>query len=95
MSAVSTSRVEQNRLCDQRPGSQQALRARNLDALTYDLKVNGPSTQRQLADRTGLSAATVSNLVRILVIEKRAITAPTISSGRRATLVSAVSSNEA
>jgi DNA-binding MarR family transcriptional regulator len=71
-------------------GSQKALRIRNLDVLVRDLKDNGPGTQRQLAQRTGLSQATVSNLVRILVANGRASTASTISSGRRAVLVTAL-----
>lgn len=72
-------------------GSQQALRARNLQTLASDLHDNGPATQRELAERTGLSQATVSNLVKILVEEHKAITQPTVSSGRRATLVTASS----
>lgn len=72
-----------------RPGSQQALRARNLQALRHELGNNGPATQSQLAERTGLSRATVSSLVRILVEQNQVVTAPTVSSGRRATLVTA------
>ncbi|BBE24303.1 hypothetical protein MN0502_31860 [Arthrobacter sp. MN05-02] len=71
-------------------GSQQALRLRNVSALLKDSEQNGPATQRQLSLRTGLSQATVSNLVKILVANQQATTEPTISSGRRATLVSAV-----
>lgn len=70
-------------------GSQQALRARNLRTLVGVLQDSGPATQRQLADRTGLSQATVSNLVRILVNRNLAVTTPTVSSGRRANLVAA------
>jgi DNA-binding MarR family transcriptional regulator len=69
-------------------GSQQALRIRNLDALLREVQNNGPGTQRELAERTGLSAATVSNLVQILLGEKKISASPTISSGRRATLIS-------
>jgi predicted transcriptional regulator len=74
-------------------GSQKALRICKLDVLMQDLKDNGPGTQRQLAQRTGLSQATVSNLVRILVANGRARTTSTISSGRRAVLVTALPVN--
>lgn len=71
-------------------GSQQALRMRNLGLLLSELRYRGPGTQRQLAERTGLSAATVSNLVRILVQQDRVMTSSTTSRGRRATLVEAI-----
>lgn len=68
-------------------GSQSAWRRRNLERLIEDLRANGPATQRQLAERTGFSTATISNLVKILLTEQRVQTQPTISSGRRSVLV--------
>jgi len=55
--------------------------------LVQHLEVAGPSTQRELAEGTNLSGATVSNLVKILKAEGRIQTSQTISSGRRANLV--------
>lgn len=69
-------------------GSQQALRAANRSRLIRSLRARGPSTQADLSRNTGLSAATVSNLVRVLVDEGVVRTESTTSSGRRATLVS-------
>jgi DNA-binding MarR family transcriptional regulator len=89
MTLAQSQLLRRNREYGYGSGSQQALRARNLEALTRDLEDNGPGTQRQLAERTGLSPATVSNLVGILVDNGHAITASTISSGRRAILVTA------
>ena len=66
------------------PGSQSALRRRNQQSIVDALFGNGPSTQAELSRRTGLSAATVSNLVRVLSGQGRVETAPTTSSGRRA-----------
>jgi DNA-binding MarR family transcriptional regulator len=72
------------------PGSQSALRQRNKDLLLNDLTANGPATQRELADRTGLSTATISNLIKILQGECRVSTQQTVSSSRRAVLVEAL-----
>ncbi|MFF2246192.1 winged helix-turn-helix transcriptional regulator [Arthrobacter sp. NPDC058130] len=68
-------------------GSQSAWRLRNIESLLEDLRVNGPATQRQLAERTGFSTATISNLVNILRADHRVRTQSVISSGRRAVLV--------
>ncbi|MGM7774689.1 MarR family transcriptional regulator [Arthrobacter sp. KNU-44] len=70
------------------PGSPSAWRQRNKELLLNDLVVNGPATQRQLAQRTGLSTATISNLVKVLQSENCITTYPTVSSNRRAKLVS-------
>ncbi len=51
------------------------------------LRENGPSTQTALVRATGLSAATVSNLVRDLGEREVVRTSNTIRSGRRAVLV--------
>jgi DNA-binding MarR family transcriptional regulator len=90
MTVVSGIRTSLPEVEPQGPGSQQALRLRNLSALLSELEQNGPGTQRQLSLRTGLSQATVSNLVKILVTKQQVTTEPTISSGRRATLVRAL-----
>jgi len=68
-------------------GSQRALRQANTRRIVETLRRDGPSTQAALARATGLSSATVSNLVRMLVDEGAAATSATTSSGRRATLV--------
>ena len=67
-----------------RPGSQSALRGLNRQRIVAALTEGGAFTQAELARRTGLSAATVSNIVRLL-LEQGAVTAQeTTSSGRRA-----------
>lgn len=52
------------------------------------LRQQGPQTQTELTAQSGLSKATVSNLVRELVDEGVAQTEPTTYNGRRAQLVS-------
>ena len=69
------------------PGSQQALGLRNLDLVVDSLLAAGPATQAALARATGLSNATVSNVVSRLKREGRVRTACTASAGRRAVLV--------
>jgi DNA-binding MarR family transcriptional regulator len=46
--------------------------------------LSGPATQAELARQTGLSTATVSNIVKIMQDSGLASTEPTTSSGRRA-----------
>jgi predicted NBD/HSP70 family sugar kinase len=70
-----------------KPGSQTALRDRNVERVIGALTSVGPSTQAILARHTGLSSATVSNIVRTMVDRGIATTSPTTSSGRRALLV--------
>lgn len=67
-----------------RPGSQSALRRRNQQRLTEQLLKGGPATQAELARRTGLSTATVSNIVKSMADEGLVSIAPVTSSGRRA-----------
>jgi DNA-binding Lrp family transcriptional regulator len=69
------------------PGSQTALRERNQQRIIDSLLDNGPLTQAELARRTGLSAATVSNIVNIMADAGMVGTQRTTSSGRRALLV--------
>lgn len=66
------------------PGSQGALRHLNQERLIEFLLSNGPSTQAELARGTGLSTATVSNIVRDMVGKGVVGTSPVRSGGRRA-----------
>lgn len=65
------------------PGSQSALRQLNQQRIIETLMV-GPATQAELARQTGLSTATVSNIVKIMLDSGLASAEPTTSSGRRA-----------
>ena len=65
------------------PGSQAALRAANIRLVLQHLGKRS-LTQAQIARQTGLSAATVANIVRILSEADRVTLKPTTSSGRRA-----------
>lgn len=60
-----------------------------------NLVSGGPTTQADIARNTGLSAATVSNIVKVLVDRGIVSTTPTTSSGRRASLVSLSSTDGA
>lgn len=68
------------------PGSQGALRAAN-EARIIDALRGTPSTQSELAQRTGLAHATISNIVRELRDRGTVSTSPTVHQGRRASLV--------
>jgi predicted NBD/HSP70 family sugar kinase len=70
------------------PGSQTALRDANRSRLVQAVRDQGAMTQVELVGATGLSAATVSNLVRELAAEHLLVLAPSTRSGRRAVLVS-------
>lgn len=70
-----------------KPGSQSALRRRNLNRILDALRASGPATQAELSRQTGLSSATISNLVRVLVADGSVETERTTSSGRRALTV--------
>ncbi|MGM9473959.1 ROK family transcriptional regulator [Pseudarthrobacter sp. YS3] len=65
------------------PGSQSALRQLNQQRIIETL-MSGPSTQAELARQTGLSTATVSNIVKVMQDSGLASTEPITSSGRRA-----------
>ncbi|MFJ2661508.1 ROK family transcriptional regulator [Arthrobacter koreensis] len=67
-----------------KPGSQTALRARNQQRIQDALLAAGPQTQAELSRATGLSSATVSNIVRHMSESGLVKTEPTTSSGRRA-----------
>ncbi|UYK40492.1 ROK family transcriptional regulator [Microbacterium terricola] len=70
------------------PGSQSSLREANRARLIESLKRHGRLTQIELAGNTGLSPATVSNIVKELTASGILHTSFTSRSGRRATLVS-------
>jgi predicted NBD/HSP70 family sugar kinase len=69
-------------------GSQSALRAANRQRVIEALRHNGTMIQADLARATGLSAASVSTLVRDLAAEGLLRTSKTVSGGRRARAVS-------
>ncbi|GAA2246291.1 ROK family transcriptional regulator [Rarobacter faecitabidus] len=71
-------------------GSQRALRLLNTRKVVDTLTRNGAQTQANLARLTGLSAGTISNIVRDLVDERRVETTSVVSSGRRSAMVSLV-----
>lgn len=68
------------------PGSQGALRAANQARVVQTLRAS-PATQSEIAERTGLAHATVSNIVRELRERGAVSTEPTVHQGRRASLV--------
>ncbi|MBI5159968.1 MAG: ROK family transcriptional regulator [Micrococcales bacterium] len=74
-------------LRDGRPGSQSALRGLNRQRIVDALTEGGAFTQAELSRRTGLSAATVSNIVRLLLDEGAVTAKETTSSGRRASRI--------
>jgi predicted NBD/HSP70 family sugar kinase len=84
---MSVNTVERSADAGRRPGSQGALRAQNVHRVLDVLADGGGCTQAELSRRTGLSRATVSNIVRTMVDDGLATASPTTSSGRRATLV--------
>lgn len=69
-----------------RPGSQGALRAANQQRVIQALR-GTPATQSEIAGRTGLAHATVSNIVRDLRERGAVSTETTVHQGRRASLV--------
>ena len=68
-------------------GSQTSLREANRANLLECIHRFGAMTQVELAESSGLSTATVSNLVHQLVDEGKLETQNTVRNGRRATLV--------
>jgi predicted NBD/HSP70 family sugar kinase len=69
------------------PGSQSALREANLRRVLCAVRAAGSLTQAEIVRSTGLSAATVSNLVRELQASALVVVTPT-ATGRRAQNVS-------
>jgi predicted NBD/HSP70 family sugar kinase/DNA-binding XRE family transcriptional regulator len=70
------------------PGSQSALREANQRRVIHAVRTAGSLTQAEIARTTGLSAATVSNIVRELREVGTVMVTPTSSGGRRAQSVS-------
>lgn len=65
------------------PGSQTSLHRANLDRVLTAVRRAGSLTQAEIARGTGLSAATVSNIVRELRAAGTVVVTPTTSSGGR------------
>ncbi|MEU4209271.1 ROK family transcriptional regulator [Streptomyces sp. NPDC026206] len=70
------------------PGSQSSLHRANLERVVRAVRMAGSLTQAEIARSTGLSAATVSNIVRELKDGGTVEVTPTSSGGRRARSVS-------
>ncbi|MCW2870123.1 MAG: transcriptional repressor protein [Streptomyces oryziradicis] len=66
------------------PGSQSSLHRANLERVVRAVRLAGSLTQAEIARGTGLSAATVSNIVRELKDSGTVQVTPTSSGGRRA-----------
>lgn len=70
------------------PGSQSSLHRANLERVVRAVRLAGSLTQAEIARATGLSAATVSNIVRELKDGGTVEVTPTSAGGRRARSVS-------
>ncbi|WP_030758555.1 ROK family transcriptional regulator [Streptomyces griseus] len=70
------------------PGSQTSLHRANLERVVRAVRMAGSLTQAEIARTTGLSAATVSNIVRELKDGGTVDVTPTSAGGRRARSVS-------
>ncbi|MDT0381323.1 ROK family transcriptional regulator [Streptomyces sp. DSM 42041] len=70
------------------PGSQSSLHRANLERVVRAVRMAGSLTQAEIARTTGLSAATVSNIVRELKDGGTVDVTPTSAGGRRARSVS-------
>lgn len=75
------------------PGSQASLREANRLRVLEALREQGAMTQVEIAGSTGLSPATVSNVVKDLDSAGAVELAPSIRNGRRAVLVSLATGN--
>lgn len=75
------------------PGSQASLRESNRLRVLESLRECGAMTQVEIAAQTGLSPATVSNMVKELDSAGTVELAPSIRNGRRAVLVSLATGN--
>lgn len=69
------------------PGSQSSLRRANRERVVETLSAHGPLTQVEIAGATGLSPATISNLVRDLDADGAVQLSNSVRNGRRAVLV--------
>src|SRR3954453_9424545 len=70
------------------PGAQSSLHRANLERVVRAVRLAGSLTQAEIARTTGLSAATVSNIVRELKDGGTVEVTPTSAGGRRARSVS-------
>jgi DNA-binding MarR family transcriptional regulator len=70
-----------------RGGALRALRLRNKDLILHSLASAGPQSQAELAQHTGLSEGTISNLVSLLAKAGDVSVEPARRNGRRAHLV--------
>ncbi|MEU5979370.1 ROK family transcriptional regulator [Streptomyces sp. NPDC047315] len=70
------------------PGSQTSLHRANLERVVRAVRMAGSLTQAEIARSTGLSAATVSNIVRELKERGTVEATPTSAGGRRARSIS-------
>ncbi|ANW17578.1 ROK family transcriptional regulator [Streptomyces clavuligerus] len=70
------------------PGSQTSLHRANLERVVRAVRMAGSLTQAEIARTTGLSAATVSNIVRELKERGTVEVTPTSAGGRRARSIS-------
>src|SRR4051812_32665933 len=70
------------------PGSQTSLREANQRRVIQAVRDSGAPTQADIARTTGLSRATVSNIVRALTADGLLLVRPTTAGGRRARAVS-------
>jgi hypothetical protein len=70
------------------PGSQTSLREANQRRVIQAVRDSGAPTQADIARSTGLSRATVSNIVRELAADGLLLVTPTSAGGRRARAVS-------
>lgn len=75
------------------PGSQASLRESNRLRVLDALRLQGAMTQVEIAGQTGLSPATVSNMVKELDASGVVELSPSIRNGRRAVLVSLATGN--
>lgn len=69
------------------PGSQSSLRRANRERVVETLSAHGPLTQVEISGATGLSPATISNLVRDLDADGEVALSNSVRNGRRAVLV--------
>jgi predicted NBD/HSP70 family sugar kinase len=70
-----------------RPGSTAALRLKNTQSILKEVRSSGGLVQAEIARRTGLSPATVTNLVRELAQQRLVAAEDYVYNGRKAKLV--------
>lgn len=88
MDGVSSKRPRAQEVVVETPGSQSSLHRANLERVVRAVRLAGSLTQAEIARTTGLSAATVSNIVRELKDGGTVEVTPTSAGGRRARSVS-------